>query len=101
MVVGRASAARGSTKGEVLEELGHADLVLPALVGRGLEANDRAKYFLSLLQAARAHADRPDRADSALREERLGAGVTDASLDRVVPGTVRLRDTGPALPVHR
>lgn len=82
----------------MLEELGHADLVLPALVGRGLEANDRAKYFLSLLQAARAHADRPDRADSALREERLAAGVTDASLDRVVPGAARLGEGRYAIP---
>ena len=71
-------------KAGVLEELGHESLVLPTLVNRGLVANDRAKYLLSLLQAARSHADAPSGPCSSLRAERLAAGVADAQLDSVV-----------------
>jgi len=37
-----------------------------------------------LLQAAQAHAERPDAVTSSLRTERLAAGVPDESLDRVI-----------------
>lgn len=74
-------------KQEILQDLGEPSLVLPLLVNRGLEANDRAKYLLALLQTARAHADQPDQALSSLREERLAAGVTNERLDSVVGET--------------
>jgi uncharacterized protein Yka (UPF0111/DUF47 family) len=73
-------------KQEILQDLGESSLVLPLLVNHGLEANDRAKYLLSLMQAARHHADQPDRPFSSLSEERLAAGVTDERLDAVVAG---------------
>ena len=79
----------GSSKHEVVKELGEEPLLLPLLVNRGLEANDRAKYLLSLLQAARAHADEPVAPFSSLRDERLAAGVRDDQLDDVVGGTER------------
>ena len=71
-------------KQEILQDLGEPSLVLPLLVNRGLEANDRAKYMLALMQAARVHADQADRPFSALLEERLAAGVADERLDGVV-----------------
>lgn len=74
------------SKQEILQDLGESFLVLPLLVNRGLEANDRAKYLLALMQAARHHADQPDRPFSSLSEERLAAGVTDQRLDGVVAG---------------
>jgi uncharacterized protein Yka (UPF0111/DUF47 family) len=74
------------SKQEILQNLGEFSLVLPLLVNRGLEANDRAKYLLALMQAARHHADQPDRPFSSLSEERLAAGVTDERLDGVVAG---------------
>ncbi len=48
-----------------------------------LAANDRVKYLLTLLQAARGAADGAG-GMSTLREERLASGVEDAALDRVV-----------------
>lgn len=83
----------GSSKRGVVEELGEDSLLLPALVNQGLEANDRAKYFLSLLQTARAQADEPDGQYSSLRDERLAAGIADEQLDRVVGGS-RTDETG-------
>jgi len=80
----------GPLKREVVEELGEPTLVLPSLVNRGLEANDRAKYLLSLLQAARARADAPSQPCSSLRDERLAAGVTNSELDHVVERAERV-----------
>ena len=77
-------SASAATKRDVVDELGERALLLPSLVNRGLEANDRAKYFLTLLQAARAHADEPTGPFSSLRGERLAAGVANEELDAVV-----------------
>ncbi len=74
----------GHPKQEIVLDLGESSLALPLLVNRGLEANDRAKYYLTLIQAALAHADRPDRPFSSLRAERLAAGVPDEPLDGLV-----------------
>ena len=82
----------GTVKREVVDELGVPALLLPSLLRRGLEANDRAKYLLSLLQAARAHADDPSQPWLSLREERVTAGLTDSEFDSVVE---RSRREGP------
>jgi hypothetical protein len=42
---------------DMIEKVSEPALRVPARVGRALEANDHAKYFLALLQAARAQAD--------------------------------------------
>lgn len=77
-------SAPGATKHGVVNEIGERGLLLPTLVNSGLEANDRAKYLLTLLQAAREHADDPSAAFSVLRDERLAAGVADDTLDQVI-----------------
>lgn len=77
-------------KRAALSELGEQALLLPALVSSGLAANDRAKYYLSLLQAARAGADTPSAARPSLRPERVAAGITDTSLDDVVGAAARI-----------
>ena len=76
-------------KTEVLEELGESALILPALINRGLAANDRIKYFLTLLQSARDHAEHPDRASPSLQTEREASGVDDVAFDTVVAGSTR------------
>ena len=86
------AAPSGVRKRDVLEELGESTLLLPSLVASGLEANDRAKYLLTLLQAARQHADAPGTPVFSLREERLAAGVVEADLDTVVGRSRRLDD---------
>ena len=40
-------------KRTIIEELGEDGLLLPVLINRALTANDRSKYFFSLLQTAR------------------------------------------------
>jgi len=77
-------------KNRILSSLNEQVLLLPSLVNRALAANDRVKYRFTLLQAARAHAERPDEVISSLRAERLTAGVQDGSLDRVVGDSERL-----------
>jgi hypothetical protein len=79
-------------KAEMLAHLGEAKLLLPQLVARALSANDRVKYFLTLLQTARAHADTPESEASDLRAEREAAGESDATLDRVVVAARRDED---------
>lgn len=88
----------GPAKQEVVAELGEPALLLPAAVNRGLEANGRAKYLLSLLQTARAWADAPSPPCPTLHEERVAAGVADPDLDRVVDGARRLAPDTYAVP---
>ena len=77
-------------KTRILDSLNEQALLLPSLVNRALAANDRVKYRFTLLQAAQAHAERPDAVASSLRAERLAAGVQDGNLDRVVGDSERL-----------
>ncbi|MEN6517621.1 MAG: hypothetical protein ABFC38_05445 [Methanospirillum sp.] len=76
-------------KAAIIAELGEESVRLPELVQQALTANDRIKYYFSLLQTTRQRADHPGRTFSALRTEREAAGVEDAELDGVVGGTVR------------
>lgn len=79
-----------SGKTRILESLSEQALLLPALVNRALTANDRVKYRMTLLQAAQAHAERPDIAASNLREERLAAGIEDETFDAVAAEAVKV-----------
>ena len=76
-----------TTKMRIVEELGEAALLLPNLVAAALQANDRAKYYMSLIQACREHAARPDHAPPDLQAEREASGEDDARLDDVVSGS--------------
>ena len=67
----------------MIDALGEDHLLLPGLIGAALAANDRVKYLLTLLQAARLR--RWDGALRSLREERLATGIDDVALDRVCP----------------
>ncbi len=78
-------------KDRMIATLGESQLLLPGLLTAGLAANDRVKYLLTLVQAARAAADGVGD-QGALRDERLGCGVEDSRLDRVVPASVREPD---------
>ncbi|HDR73298.1 MAG TPA: hypothetical protein ENN85_05260 [Methanoculleus sp.] len=71
----------------IIEQLGEEELLRPSLVNTALAANDRIKYYFTLLQAARAHAENPAAECSNLRGEREAAGENNALLDRVVEGS--------------
>jgi uncharacterized protein Yka (UPF0111/DUF47 family) len=77
-------------KSKILEVLGgnKTDLLLMEKVRRALQANERVKYLLSLLQLAvtQAHAQSADPDD--LSVERRRAGIEDGGLDRVIPSAV-------------
>lgn len=77
-------------KTRILDSLNEQALLLPSLVNRALSANDRVKYRFTLLQAAQAHAEKPEAVASSLRAERLAAGVPQAELDRVVSESERI-----------
>jgi uncharacterized protein Yka (UPF0111/DUF47 family) len=82
-----------TTKTRVVAELGETGLVAPQLVATALAANDRAKYYMSLLQQCRQHAIHPEHACSDLRDERIASGESDTSFDEIVAAS-RLDDDG-------
>ena len=71
-------------KAQIIRELGIKELLLPKLISDALGANDRVKYFFSLLQAAKYHADTSQIEFSNLRKEREESGISEISFDRVV-----------------
>jgi uncharacterized protein Yka (UPF0111/DUF47 family) len=77
------------SKTRIVDELGERALLLPAYLNNALAANDRAKYYFSLLQAAQGHADNPGGQCASLRGEREASGVEDAALDSVVDSSRR------------
>lgn len=79
-------------KAGIMEELGGEVLLLPALIEGALVGNERAKYFFSLLQAARQYAENPERGPLILGPEREAAGIEDLTFEEIVPGTVSVGD---------
>ena len=70
-------------KQSIVAALGEHGLALPRLVEAALAANDRVKYRLTLLQAARRHADAPAQLLPNLRAERAAARIDDGELDEL------------------
>ncbi len=68
-------------KAAVLAAIGEAELSRPAAVNRALTANDRVKYWLSLLQMAAAHADHPSQPAATMQHERISCGIADVAFD--------------------
>ena len=75
-------------KPSIIEQLGERAQLVPELVAQGLAANDRLTYYLSLLQAAQAHANAPLAPASDLRMEREASGITDPALDHIVESSL-------------
>ena len=76
-------------KAQILEAIGEAGLGRSAQISAALAANDRLKYYFSLLQMALAHSEHPEQPASNLRHERLACGIDDSTLDAVVTETRR------------
>ena len=58
----------------------------------GLTANDRLKYYFSLLQVARDHADQPDQSSPSLRPERApSCGSCGGTIDKFIGDAVMWR----------
>jgi uncharacterized protein Yka (UPF0111/DUF47 family) len=71
-------------KSEIIERLGQADLLLPALISEGLNANDRVKLRLSVLQAAARRAGEPTGAHFDLARECQAARIDAIALENLV-----------------
>jgi len=71
-------------KSEIIERLGQADLLLPALIAEGLAANDRVKLRLSVLQAATRRACEPTTPRFDLAGECRAAGIDHVALEALV-----------------
>ncbi|MFZ0835850.1 MAG: hypothetical protein WAM77_00225 [Xanthobacteraceae bacterium] len=73
-------------KARIIEHLGQADVLLPALVAEGLAANDRIKVRMSALQAACEHARDPQRPPTDFAVECRAAGLNAAAIQRLIDG---------------
>lgn len=73
----------------MVQEVGHEELLLPDLVNMALTANDRIKYYLTLLQSAQQRADHPAGHFDSLREERELAQEEDPRLDSAISGSTK------------
>jgi uncharacterized protein Yka (UPF0111/DUF47 family) len=76
----------------VVAALGQTELLRPAWVKAALAANDRLKFYLTVLQAAHAHADHPGTTQLDLRREYATARV-DAPWIMDLPGSAYLEGT--------
>lgn len=85
-------------KTKIIDRLGETALLLPGALNDALAANDRVKYFFTLLQAAVEHAERPDAPAADLSPERRVAGVEDATLDGIAEAAHKTGDGRYAIP---
>lgn len=77
-------------KRKAIETLGETSLLLPAQTAAALVANDRLKYYFSVLGVAIQHADAPGSAGIDLSRERAAAGIRDTWPDEMSVGAVRV-----------
>ena len=80
-----------SQKIRIVDTLGERSLLRPMVINAALAANDRAKYYFTLLQTAVLRAQHDGRAPD-LRRERLACGVDNEKLDSVVTDASTDRD---------
>ncbi len=67
-----------TAKVQIIEQLGEAQVLLPELLAAALEANDRAKLLMTLLQEAVSHAHNPAAPVHSLDAECRAAGLDHA-----------------------
>ncbi len=91
-------------KQEAVASLGQASLLQPARVKSALKANDRLKLYLTILQAAKTHAQAPDRAAADLSREIAVADIgsrDDAAWLRELPASASMQASELHLPELR
>ena len=82
----------------IVEELGEKELLVPGLVNSALIANNKIKYYFTLLQSAREKAQQPEKEYSNLKTERITAGENDTSLDTVVNSAMKVEEDSYLIP---
>jgi len=79
-------------KTKAVARLGQTGLLLPAWVKAALAANDRLKVYLTVLQAASAHASHPNRELADLTAELTAAGLSGAWLHDLAAAARRIEE---------
>ena len=74
-------------KAEILAAIGETALQPASRLNEALAANDRIKYYFSLLQLSMSYAEHPDGAGPTLKKDRIASGIGDVSLDTVIAGS--------------
>jgi hypothetical protein len=82
----------------IVEELGENELLVPGLINSALVANNKIKYYFTLLQTACEKAQHPEKEYPDLRMERISAGENDTSLDAVVNAAVKIDEDSYLIP---
>ena len=77
-------------KTQILAAIGESELQPAAALNAALAANDRVKYFFSLLQMALDHAEHPEQPAATLKRERIACGIDDPDLDGAVAAARRV-----------
>jgi hypothetical protein len=77
-------------KSQIVSDLGVYELLIPRLINEALLANDRVKYFFSLLQMAKEHAEGHDDAGYLSSNERRACGVDDDRFDKVIQESAKI-----------
>lgn len=85
-------------KSQIVASMGQSGLLMPVWLKGALAANDRLKLYLTVLQAASAHAQHPHREALDLTHELAAAGLGSSSwLQELPAGTSRI-DKGLIMP---
>jgi uncharacterized protein Yka (UPF0111/DUF47 family) len=79
-------------KSHIIQELGQAEILLPALIAEGLAANDRVKVRLSVLQAAARHTREPLSGNFDLNDECRHTGLDPLPMETLVNGAALVAD---------
>lgn len=77
-------------KSQIVTDLGVYELLIPRFINEALLANDRVKYFFSLLQMAKEHAEGHDDSGSLNSNERRACGVDDDRFDKVIQESAKI-----------
>jgi uncharacterized protein Yka (UPF0111/DUF47 family) len=85
-------------KRSIVKELGEEELLLPGLINSALTANDKIKYYFTLLQTSREKAENPQLEFPSLKTEREDAEVEDEKLDSVVSEALKKGQDTYAIP---
>lgn len=79
-------------KDKILITLGENTIILPEAVNSGLVANDKIKYFLTLLQSAKIKAATNQPFKTNLRIERENAGINNVIYDNVIEESFEIKE---------
>jgi len=86
-------------KYQIINELGAFHLLLPKTINDALMANDRVKYFITLLQLSKNFADDPKSEHPDLKKERLLCNINNSSFDTVISQTIKDENNNYKIPI--